>query len=528
MKARVCALPLKSLVTGTIDLGAVARLAAPRHRPGVSEAAAILAGVHPAWAALFGKRTRRRIPSGMTADQLESAITMGLIREVATPPTAYARLYAVPKSDGRTSRPIYDARFQNGWVNWSVVGTKLRLLRPLSHVRVGLAVGCRDPLLVEVDAKSYFPSFRWDDRLARHHGVYAGGRHFVHRVPAQGCSLMPLVAQTVSAALADGPTLSAPDVAWVRSGTSIVYDNWLLSGERQSVRRRFERLCARLAAVGVVIGDIKGPATSLESCGFRFDVGGARRWTLKPDWCERALPLLTARPRGLLDRQRQAGVALWAIRALLLPVAMVHHLIRCLERDDGIVAVREAELRAVAELVRDPPWRALKDPSATGDRAALNGACVVYSDASVYGVGAVEIGRGYMSHLWTETLDGTEQQHLEAVAALMALRWSRPSAHTLLVVDNTGVAGWLLSGNPTSPRSVAVLLDIAALLEERRTTLWVSVVPTTEMLADGPSRGGSARVPPSCDRAVLQTALECEWSAATYAVGRLSRDCFPL
>ena len=133
-----------------------------------------------------------------------------------------------------------------------------------------------------------------------------------------------------------------------------------------------------------------------------------------------------------------------------------------------------------------------------------------------------------MSHLWTETLDGTEQQHLEAVAALMALRWSRPSAHTLLVVDNTGVAGWLLSGNPTSPRSVAVLLDIAALLEERRTTLWVSVVPTTEMLADGPSRGGSARVPPSCDRAVLQTALECEWSAATYAVGRLSRDCFPL
>ena len=133
-----------------------------------------------------------------------------------------------------------------------------------------------------------------------------------------------------------------------------------------------------------------------------------------------------------------------------------------------------------------------------------------------------------MSHLWTETLDGTEQQHLEAVAALMALRWSRPSAHTLLVVDNTGVAGWLLSGNPTSPRSVAVLLDIAALLEERRTTLWVSVVPTTEMLADGPSRRRSAHVRPSCDSAVVQTAVECEWSAATYAVGRLSRDCFPL
>ena len=46
--------------------------------------------------------------------------------------------------------------------------------------------------------------------------------------------------------------------------------------------------------------------------------------------------------------------------------------------------------------------------------------------------------------------------------------------------------------------------------------------------SDSKQQHRSALVPPSCDSAVLQTAVECEWSAATYAVGRVSRDSFPL
>ena len=86
----------------------------------------------------------------------------------------------------------------------------------------------------------------------------------------------------------------------------------------------------------------------------------------------------------------------------------------------------------------------------------------------------------------------------------------------------TGVAGWLRSGNPTSPRAVAVLKAIHRTLTERRTSLWVSVVRSEDMLADAASRLQSApALPTRAPASVFQSADEVDWSAASWLHSRL-------
>lgn len=515
----LCTLPLKQLHTNAISMARVAAITTPRHMAAVEEATRILDGTHPAWKQLWGYRAMCGVKATkLTPAQLEAAERMGLLRRLRGRPPVCSPMFAIAKSDGRTARPIYDARVQNDRIDWTAVRSQLRLCRPLAHVRVGLAVGLRDPWLAEVDAQSYFPSFKWSRRLAKHHGVATPDGFFAHAVPAQGCALMPLVAQIVSAAVADGPVVQAPDLAWVRSRTSIVYDNWLLSAPRHSIGARVAKLTARMRHIGASVGQVKGPAQTLESCGYRFDVRGPKRWSLKPSWCARAAGLLDHMGGTLEERQRQVGVALWAVRAMLLPVGVLHHLLHSLESENVGPEARR-ELAWCRSLVARCPWRQLVYES-SGDPSILrhDQTVVVYSDASIFGAGAVQVGRGSVSWPWEAAAE--DQQLLEAEAALRALRWASPAPCILLVVDNEGVAGWLASGNPSNSRAVTILLRIWRLLESRGTALWVTVVPSEQMAADGPSRGHQQQVLlKKVDESLFNGATEVDWSAAKWGRG---------
>jgi hypothetical protein len=296
---------------------------------------------------------------------------------------------------------------------------------------------------------------------------------------------------------------------------SITYDNFLMSAERPDMARRLAGLQARLRLAGVVIGDVSGPAKEVESCGYRFSVKEVRKWSLKPSWCTKALPLLTNLATSLDGRRVQAGLALWAIRALLYPVGQIHHLIRILDDEPYSLEAAAEELREVHALVKRNPWRTLKSLTCGSIADLRRDAVVVFSDASVHGAGAVEVGRGSKSWPWKWTRAPEEQQQCEAEAALLAVRWSTPAPTTLLVVDNEGVAAWLVSGNPRTPAALEVLLRLKAELQRRRSILWVTVVTSSEMLADGPSRLSAEDVyVHQSPEGLLWRAQEVDWSAA--------------
>lgn len=105
---------------------AVLQHARGAHKRVVLEATAPLAGTHAAWQPILQSHGGGTVRSTLTAEQLAGALSMGLIRPTAGRPRITAALFAIPKSDGTTARPIYDARRQNALIDWSAVRTSLR------------------------------------------------------------------------------------------------------------------------------------------------------------------------------------------------------------------------------------------------------------------------------------------------------------------------------------------------------------------------------------------------------------------
>ena len=84
-------------------------------------------------------------------------------------PAMVTRMFLTRKSDGRTARPILDARPQNSLLHREALERpRFRLLSPPGHIRVGTGVGMAAPIsLYEADATSFFPSFVWAEELGR-------------------------------------------------------------------------------------------------------------------------------------------------------------------------------------------------------------------------------------------------------------------------------------------------------------------------------------------------------------------------
>lgn len=551
-----CAMPFKMLNTASIDMAAVLEMAPARHKSAVLEAAAILGGSHAAWAPLLAAAPTDGPPSRLTRGQLSQLVRWGVLRPTCRGHGLVSRAFAVPKSDGVTARPILDARAQNDLIDWSSVRTSLRLLPILAHVRVGLAVGRKDPLLAEVDAKSYFPSFRWSRGLRRAHVVRVGDQCYTHEVPAQGSALMPLVAQVASASLAKAPPLHAHPDEWVRQGVSIVYDNWLLSGERDCLPGRLSRLTGRLERAGVVVGSVQQPARTVESCGFQFEVGPSlRRWRLKPDWVARVVPILERGwPDDLLGRQRVAGLCLWALRATLRPLWSIRRILEFISPDlpsgsgrssaaavlpgrgagltrsprkaaasapvDGCgesvtLTTPGGVLREVLGWLRHNEWRTLLSaPMSLREAAPV----VAYADASLWAAGYVDSTGRVMHSPWLDAPRlPSRQQTCEMEGAAIAVAACAPQGGSLLlVVDNSGVFFSILSGNPRTVAGVKSMAAMEGTLRGRCCRLAVALVPTKEMLADAASRGDDTPVviPPSTVSRLVRMAVDVDWTWA--------------
>ncbi len=209
----------------------------------------------------------RNTESTLLPSQLRDLLKWGVIEKTANPGMT-GRLFLTPKSNGTQARALFDARPQNALLDWCALSShgRFRLLRPFHQILVGLAVRAKRPVLAELDFTSFFFQFSWSPALATAHAFRFRNQAYACRAPVQGSAVMPLVAQTASAILAEAPSVRAGPWDWVRCSISIIYDNILLSGEEEDVTGRWARLKARCAAARVVMGDAQPPCSQLTSC----------------------------------------------------------------------------------------------------------------------------------------------------------------------------------------------------------------------------------------------------------------------
>lgn len=428
-------------------------------------------------------------PSPILANHVHDLLNWGVIEETKHP-GMLGTLFLLPKSDGEHSRALFDARPHNAKVDHCSLSQhgKFMILRPYHQIIIGLALGTRttNPRIAEMDFRSYFFQFRWSAQLADAHCLRVRKKFYRCSVPVQGSTLMPLVAQTTTAAIAEAPSVRAPPWQWVLSGINVVYDNILISGELQDVERRWHRLLTRCAEVGIVIGDTQPPGQQLIHCGIQYDISAVddRRWRLAPSWCRRASDWLRSDYRGnLLDRQVLAGIATWALTASLLPLAFIRHTLEG-TADDG-------EKAYVIALLNSGQWRRLRGiPTPT----VPDDAEVVITDGSVHGAGIVRQGAEFAVP-WPTRRPMEQQQDSEWDAADLALghvaRDSVRGRATLLVTDNVGLLFGLLSGNPSTSHAVGIVRRLHRTLKG---PLWLARVPSADNPADRPSRAPKGRV----------------------------------
>ena len=380
-------LPLKQVAAGTISIAEVQSLADDRHRPQIEIVTAILDGSHRAWdpllraakmptpcgyrpapsanlsewrATLRGCRGRAEYaqptarPSPVTGDHIADLERWGVVAPARrTERVLVSVLFLTPKACGTRSRAVYDARCQNAMIDWCAFSDhgRFRLPGPLQQVMVGTGHGIDGPILgAEVDLRSYFFLFQWAPALGAAHGFRAGTRRYRFAVPVQGSAVMPLVAQSTTLALAEGPLVGDDPGEYVKHRMAVTYDNVLMVDAPDDLRRRLARFCERAAKAGALIGDVQPPTSgTVTSCGLEYHMG-RRTWRLKDAWTTKAVTFIDEMGCAPTERQRQilAGYALWAHRATLshlapiMPLLYLRQDVRAIEQLRALLVYRTA------------------------------------------------------------------------------------------------------------------------------------------------------------------------------------------
>lgn len=505
-----CRLPLKPLVTGTIDLPVVIASSARRHHENLRVVAQVLGGSHEMWRRFDGARQQGRpVRSSLTTQQVSDMVRYGLAVPLSRRGGRrfFARAFTTPKSDGVTARPLYDARWQNALTVDAIPQAGFRLLDPFSHVSVGVhrrfrcAVRTCRPRIYTADATSYFPQFNWHRDLASRFAFRVTGGVFGHRVPVQGAWFMPWIAQSVSLAVADGPVPSAPRRAFRASRISVVYDNWLMSGCDCDLPGRVRAFRARCAAVGIRLGEDCGPAESGVACGFQFSEG---KWRLKPTWAQKTAAWVHAalgdgEHVDSIVRATVAGLLLWAVRALLLPWWFIQPVLRSVASASPSWGLRErSAISSLVQLIERNPWREFLP------RLPRESDSVIYVDSSLEAVGVRWCSEGH-TYRWNRVRGPDLQQRCELEGVLVALRWlalradrPRPGSSLVVVVDNEGVFDILPMGYARTPSGYAqpVLAGITGLLWTRQWVTYVAWLSGLHHPADPWSRPSKFPAPP--------------------------------
>ena len=420
-----------------------------------------------------------------------------VIEKVEQRPKFVCRLFALPKSDANFARPILDCRVVNRMLNMDELDKpRFRLLPPLVAARVLLGRKESNILLSEVDFRSYFPSLRWSRNLSMIHGLRIRGEYYAHVAPSQGSALLPICAQALTLAIAHGPPPDAPWHAFHKRGIAVIYDNVAMSGSREHLDQRLQRLRERCTRAGIVIGDCQGPATEITSCGVQYQTEPARRFRLKPSWPPAARRVMDLPVKDEVDAARRAGLVGWMAAVLAVPLAYFTKTMHNMHD--------EFELRMAKRLLDENPWRELRGPQSFRfpDRVR-----VVVCDASVIGIGVVLDGVAY-ARPYAERRSSTLQQSAEFEAALEAVRLASKDPGDvdaiLLIGDNRGVISAIARGLTCSTTGNEVIKEIYRVLP---CPMWLAWVESEKNIADAPSRS-SIPYERKCDAAASRTLLD--------------------
>jgi hypothetical protein len=413
----------------------------------------------------------------------------------------FAALFSVPKSDGKWSRLIADARPLNAIC---IQPPKFCIPSPRDVVSAVQS----NPWGYSADFKNWFYLLPVP-RAVRHLFAARAGKHLWQftRLP-MGWKWAPFIAHSVTCVLA-GLAITQPS----QTGAAVLDNVLLLDISPPALAARIDTFRDRAKRARAIIGEQStGPSLSFTHAGIAYR---DRLWSHKAGWALSASQWLTRFSRSTsftpLGVAKATGLALWALRVADGPIDFIRPLLRWLSRavsspsSDGSmphpcshVPPSTQALQCIrvvaAALAADPTYRRIPLPSRS---------IRLWTDASVRGGGAVlQDGDKWCTLRWTwsRVYRSADISMLEAVAALRSLQWAMGKSpgpmHIKLLIDNSAVVSAIQAGgsaNSVISEIAGQVWTMAAQSSSRVSASWVS---TKSNLADAPSRGVDQPLPP--------------------------------
>lgn len=425
-------------------------------------------------------------------DLLEMKKVLAVPKNTPAPQGPTVGYFQIPKSSKVRARPI------NNCIPLSTAMHRppyFHLMGPVEIVEKVMQ-GC---FLAHADMLAWFTQLKVSEKISLNFlrmRLRCGKEYAVLYAP-QGWSYSPWLAQTVAKALSGEH----------KALSSITYDNFVWSGTAEEVEEAVQVFLEQCKRCGAEIAFEKSalePATAATILGIHVNLE-TKTFGLDPEWSSRATKTIrqTARARSCSVRKFLVvvGVINWALQVLRLPWGLFRKTIDMLRRVasrvqratlayEDTVEVPQAvcdELEIIAtEVVKEWQWRPPREPEST----------IYYSDASNVGYGAVvrqddDTIQELFSLKWqNEQLAPIADREAFAMHLLMErLAEEKSGGSVHFAVDNAVLYFALLKGSSARRQVERHALAIIALAHHRNVTLFVSLVPTKEMLADAASRG---------------------------------------
>jgi len=413
------------------------------------------------------------------------------------PTVGYAQ---VPKSNGVTARPIGNCIPINEAM---VKPPHFHLCTPAELVDA--LMQC--PYVCYADMLSWFTQIPVEESIGTNYFRMRlrNGKEYAFTFIPQGWSYSPFAAQTIAKVLGgERPSLR-----------SITYDNFVWAGELEALIEAVETYRARCKEFEAEINEKKSmltPTTRAVVLGVDVDLED-KEYGLDPAWQEKCDALLKA---VLNDHRIRVGTFLqvigmmnWALIVMRIPWCAYRSSLNKLRKVarnlfyESITMLNFIDLEGniLNELdnFRSLLYVRLKwspPPKPPGD--------IVYTDASDWGYGAVHlseesVARTLYSCPWSRPDSATipiADREAHAAFALIAYtitsHWDmvkRNGGALHVVLDNSVVYFALLKGSSARSQVEKHVKSAYEVIADKSVTLFVSLVKSADMRADGPSRG---------------------------------------
>ena len=442
-------------------------------------------------------------PSNITSTDIQQLLHWSVVKKVprACSKRLINRVFKVMKSDGSSTRLIMDCRP----LNQAVVPPPTFFLpspQTLIPFILSFSFGWTS------DFQSWFFQFLLHPDIASFFCFRFLNSIYALLVLAQGFSWAAVIAQFTSCFL-NGTHPSSKECFLQGDSATWIDNTLLLAHSVESLRCRVDNFIARCETANAVLG-AKDPldlssSSHINFAGMEFDLK-AKTWSLKQTWREKAAETFRSVLNSSSVTTRQwlslIGIAIWVLRVLLLPIALL---------DDCIEWVSRIHFTTDFDWdIPSPIWNKCRDTLSLFppllerklSRALLPISTfpiiTVFSDASTLALGGVLFPCSFVPAgcYWSSPLPSPQLSKnitfLELKAAhdfisLILLSLSQPIC-LRLIVDNEAVSYMLKKGRGCSFRFSSLIIEIHRQLWRRNSTLQVGWVPSDSNPADLPSR----------------------------------------